>query len=163
MRLYLVRHGEALPKAIDISRPLSERGRREAQKVAEFLKPLGLRVREIWHSGKTRAAQTAEIIASAIVSDRGLKAVEGMAPDDAVSPFLVRIVEADGDVLLVGHLPFLDKMAGALIVGKESVEIFTLPTGGVACMERNAEGAWRLVWMLDPDIIPDEVIATLNH
>jgi len=155
MRLYIVRHGEALPKAIDASRPLSERGRREVQKVAEFLKPLGLHVREIWHSGKTRAAQTAEIIASAIVSDMGLKAVEGMAPDDAVSPFLARIVEAEGDVLLVGHLPFLDKMASALIAGNESVEVFTLPAGGVACMERSADGIWRLVWMIDPNIIPD--------
>ena len=44
MRLYLVRHGEAKPAGEDAERHLSDAGVRDAERVAAFLMPLGLRV-----------------------------------------------------------------------------------------------------------------------
>jgi len=62
MRLYLVQHGEAKREEEDPSRPLTENGRREVEIVAKFLSEAGIKIDKILHSGKLRAAQTAEIL-----------------------------------------------------------------------------------------------------
>lgn len=62
MKLYLVQHGEALSKEQDTKRSLSEQGRREVERMANFLATAGVRVARICHSGKLRAQQTAEIL-----------------------------------------------------------------------------------------------------
>jgi hypothetical protein len=51
MKVYLVQHGEAKPKSIDPTRPLTERGHQDAQHVAAFAERLGLEVRQIRHIG----------------------------------------------------------------------------------------------------------------
>ena len=62
MKLFLVQHGEARAKDADPDRPLSEKGREDIKKTAEFLKKTGQKPDLIWHSSKTRAIQSAEII-----------------------------------------------------------------------------------------------------
>ena len=153
MRLYLVRHGEALPKYLDAARPLSEEGRKGIERVASFLKPLALSVGEVWHSGKTRARQTAEIMGAVIASARGIKEKEGLAPDDPVAPVIDLIRKGREDLMIVGHLPFLDIMAAALLTGNEKADFVTFPSGGIACLERENGGPWYLRWMLSPEVI----------
>ena len=63
MMLYLVRHGDAVGADVNPTRPLSEEGREEVLKVAHHLKKNRIEVDHIWHSGKVRAIETAEIIA----------------------------------------------------------------------------------------------------
>ena len=62
MEVYLVQHGEAVPKSVDRTRPLSDQGRKEVLQVAAFAARMGLAVGEIRHSGKTRAEQTAALL-----------------------------------------------------------------------------------------------------
>ncbi|HDD66024.1 MAG TPA: phosphohistidine phosphatase SixA, partial [Nitrososphaeria archaeon] len=62
MKVYLVQHGEAKREEEDPARPLTEEGKREVEDVARFLAELGVRVDRILHSGKLRAAQTANIL-----------------------------------------------------------------------------------------------------
>lgn len=111
MRLYLVRHGSARPKSEDPDRHLSDEGIRQVRKVAAFLSPLGIRVSAIWHSGKTRAAETAEIIAEAVKAGGGVVEHEGLAPKDAVAPVARQAARAGRDLAIVGHLPFLGRIA----------------------------------------------------
>ena len=82
MKLYLAQHGEAVSKAEDPERPLSEQGRRDVRVVAGLLKAAGLRVERVWHSGKARAEQTARVLAGAVLP-RGRKpqAIEGIGPN----------------------------------------------------------------------------------
>lgn len=63
MRLYLVQHGEAKKEEEDPLRPLSERGREDVQRVAKYVEKLDIKASIIFHSGKLRAKQTAEILA----------------------------------------------------------------------------------------------------
>lgn len=79
MRLYLVQHGEAQPENVDPQRHLTEQGQRAVQKVAEFLRPLSLSVSAIWHSGKPRAQQTAEILSRAISAGQGMVQRSGLS------------------------------------------------------------------------------------
>ena len=62
MKLYLVRHGEALSEHVARERPLSDKGKRDAAAMAAFLGRAGIRVAEVQHSGKARARETAELL-----------------------------------------------------------------------------------------------------
>jgi len=125
MLVYLVRHGEAVPAETDPLRPLSAKGQAEVEATAKQLLAEGAKVDEIWHSGKLRAKQTAEIIArvlnvSKVIEKKGLK------PDDAVAPIADLIRKTDKNILIAGHMPFLGELADLL--GKK-VEGFE--SGGV--------------------------------
>ena len=85
MKVYLVRHGEAVSSQSDPQKPLSEQGRADVRKVAVFIKPLCISVEQIWHSGKLRAAQTAEVMAESVSVEKNCSAHEGLGPNDDVT------------------------------------------------------------------------------
>jgi len=153
MRAYLVQHGEATAKEIDPERPLTEAGRRDVEKVAAFVRPLALRVGAIVHSGKTRAARTAEILSLAFQARSGVLSREGMDPNEPVGPLSQELAQAQEDLVLVGHLPFLSKLASALIAGAELREMIAFRQGGIVCVERREDATWRLVWVVAPELL----------
>ncbi|MEQ1910662.1 MAG: histidine phosphatase family protein, partial [Vicinamibacterales bacterium] len=61
LRLYLAHHGDAVGPGVDIRRPLSDAGRADTERVAAAAAARGAKPIVIWHSGKLRARQTAEI------------------------------------------------------------------------------------------------------
>lgn len=153
MRVYLIQHGEAKAKEDDPDRPLTDRGAADVRKVAAFVEPLHLRVRAIWQSGKTRARQTAEAFAAAMTAGEGVVRRDGMGPKDDVVPVAEEIVRGGEDLVLVGHLPFLGKLAGRLLVGDESRQPVAFQYAGVVCLEQAAGGAWQVRWMLTPEAL----------
>lgn len=72
MFLYLVQHAEAKREEEDPSRPLSEKGLEEIKKVALYAERLNIKVSQIFHSGKRRALQTAEVLAQHLRIERGI-------------------------------------------------------------------------------------------
>lgn len=153
MHLYLVRHGRAKSKLEDPAQNLSEEGLNEAAKVAGFVKAGGLHVGAVWHSGKARAAQTAEILVSAVKTDGGLVQHDGLAPNDPVDPVINEIEPYKTDLMIVGHLPFLSKLASKLLSDDETSEVISLCTGGVVCLEHFSEADWKLAWMITPELL----------
>lgn len=156
MKLYLVQHAQAAPKDVDPDRPLTERGRRDVESVAAFVKPLSLSVDCIWHSGKTRAVQTAEVLAGAMNLRTRATAHDGLGPNDDVSAIRDQIEAAGRDIMLVGHLPFVGKLASLLLAGDESASIVAFRQGGIVCLEQSTENRWQLAWMVTPDILPEQ-------
>jgi phosphohistidine phosphatase len=150
MKLYLVRHAEATSKHIGGIRPLTKRGIEQANGMAQFLKPLRLRVQAVWHSGKARAQQTAEIIESAVSCEKGLTDQPGLKPFDRVRPIAEEICRSRGDLMIVGHEPFLGKLASRLLTGKTKTNVLNMAKGCVVCLERPTTGGWQLAWMLTP-------------
>ncbi len=153
MRVYLVRHGEALPKEVDPDRGLSEEGRRDVEKVAAFLKGLSIEVESVWESGKKRATQTAGIMAAAVRSRRGVESRSGMAPNDPVEPVAEKLDSQPGDIMLVGHMPFLADLASQLILGRQGQELIRFPAAAVVCLESGSKGRWAVGWMVEPGIL----------
>ena len=154
MRLYLVQHGEAKSKEQDPQRHLTEKGLRDVQKAADFVKALALTADAIWHSGKARAAQTAEILASAIAVSQGVLQREGLAPNDPIAPIATELSSLDEEVMIVGHMPFLGKLGSGLVAGDESADIIAFRQGGVVCLERNEDNIWRVKWMIIKELTP---------
>jgi broad specificity phosphatase PhoE len=82
MALLLVQHGKSLSKEVDPEQGLSEEGRAETGKMASSARKHGVWIARIEQSGKTRAAQTAEIFASALQPADGVRKVDGLSPLD---------------------------------------------------------------------------------
>ncbi len=153
MRLILVRHGEALPATVDPERGLSEEGKRCVEKVACLLRGSSLEVDAIWHSGKKRARQTAEIMSSAVRARHGLVGKDGMAPLAPVEPVAEELTATGEDYLLAGHMPFLSRLTSLLVLGREEPDLVRFPVAGTVCLERDEEGHWTIGWMLVPGIL----------
>ena len=157
MKLYLAQHGEAVPKAEDPERPLSEQGGRDVRAVANLLQAAGVRVERVWHSGKTRAAQTAQLFGAALLP-RGRKpqAIEGIGPNAPVAEFSIDADVWEEDTLVVGHLPFMARLVALLTTGDSERDIVGYYPGSVACLERADAGHWVLLWMIRPDMLPEK-------
>jgi phosphohistidine phosphatase len=54
--------------------------------------------------------------------------------------------------MIVGHLPFMEKLASLLVAGSEDADIVAFQMGGVVCLERDDVGVWRVRWMVTPDM-----------
>lgn len=149
MELYIVRHGDALPGAVDATRPLSDVGRSEVEAVAQALKRRGVSVRQIRHSGRERARQTAVILGSVLEPTAGVIVTEGIHPDDPVDPFATTLFGERESLMLVGHLPFVARLVGALVAGNSARNPVSFPTATVACL-RGEDDQWKLVWTEQP-------------
>ena len=153
MILYLVQHGEALSKEADPLRPLSETGRRAVRSVGAQLAVSGCRVAAIAHSGKARADETAAILADCLKPNSPAESRSGLAPNDAVAPLASEAESWGDDMMLVGHLPFMAKLAALLTTGDDSCDVVAFTPGTVLCLERSDGGGWRIAWMLRPELV----------
>jgi phosphohistidine phosphatase len=154
MRLYLVQHGEAKREEEDPSRPLTENGEVNVERVAEFLARAGVKVDGILHSGRLRAAQTAEMLARHLRPSKGVESAEGLDPLADPSIWAEKLREVDEDLMLVGHLPHLAKLVSLLTAGSPEPQIVEFRYGEVVCLEKKTSGSWSILWIIRPDIIP---------
>jgi phosphohistidine phosphatase len=155
MHIYMMQHGNPLSKEQDPDRPLSDKGRADVEKTSLLFMKRGIQVMDIFHSGKTRARQTAEIISSRIAQGAEPKEKPGLSPMDDPADFAEALGKIRNPLLIVGHLPHLSRLVSLLIIGDPSHTIVNFQQGGVVCLEKDEEGNWRLNWMVVPDIIPD--------
>lgn len=154
MKLFLVQHGKQNPKEKDPEKGLSEKGTSDVQRVAAFVSPHIIHVSALWHSGKKRAAQSAEILARSISCRDGVLTREGLSPLDPIEPIFDAIGGRSDDLMIVGHLPFLSKLLSRLVTGSETPEVVAFQQGGIVCLERDTQGLWRIRWMVFPDLLP---------
>jgi phosphohistidine phosphatase len=153
MQLYLVQHGAAVTKEEDPARPLSEGGRSLAKRSAAHAARLGVRVGEIRHSNKLRAAQTAEEFEAALGAPR--HEADFLSPNDDVSPLRREVQSRSDSLLVVGHLPFLGRLAAALLCQDESMPVVAFQQAGIVRLDRGEGGLWSLRWAVPPEIMPD--------
>lgn len=153
MLLYLVQHAEALREDVDPTRSLSERGQQDIKKVAEFAARLNLKVQRIFHSGKIRAMQTAQILADYLKFERELSQTDGLSPMDDPQIWFERISQITEDIMLVGHMPHLGRLASLFLSGDKERNIVNFKMGGIVCLKRFEDGHWAVEWMIIPEVV----------
>jgi len=155
MNVYLVQHAQAKQEHEDPERPLSEKGWSDIKKVAAFIAKKGnVSVKDIFHSGKTRAQQTAEVLAEQLNPSNGISETDGLKPMDDASIWAARIADITEDIMLVGHLPHLSKLAAILLCWNVfNKEVVTFQTGSIICIGREESEAWSIRWMITPNIL----------
>ena len=155
MDLYLMQHGEATAEADDPARPLTDVGRATVAQVAARARTAGVRIDTCVHSGKLRAEQTARVLADAVAGGR-IEPRDGLAPNDLVAPVVQWLGERteDSSIALVGHLPFLDRLASSLVAGDEDGQVISFRMGGlVKLVPKRDQDGFAVAWLLAPDIV----------
>lgn len=155
MALYLVQHGISASKEVDPEKGLAAEGREETERIAEVAKNYGIGVKRIVHSGKKRAHQTADVLYSALQPSEPLQNINGIAPLDKVKDFATSI-NVDEDCMVVGHMPFMQRLVAYLTTGDEDQKVYQFQNSGIVCldMEKDDDGEenWFIKWTLNPNI-----------
>ena len=160
MDLYLMQHGEAVPGEVDPQRPLSEHGRQSVAAVAGRASAAGVRIDRVVHSGKLRAEQTARILAEALYCT-DVSAHSGLSPSDDVQAAAASLVHGDApsSLAIVGHLPFLDRLAAWLVAGDPDAHVVAFHNGGLVHLvpakdgaDAQRAGSLAVSWILVPEL-----------
>jgi len=153
MYLYLIQHAEAAGKEEDPRRGLNAAGRAAAKKAAAFFKRQHPEIHVIWHSGKARAEQTAGILAEALGMGQRVMVHTGLAPNDDIRA-VKETLEKSGqnNIAIVGHLPYLGRLAAALLAGGGESGPVRFRPGGIVCLARE-ESRWEVAWAVIPEIL----------
>ena len=151
MPLLLVQHGKNLSKEIDPEKGLSPEGREDVERISGMLRGYGVSVASIWHSGLKRARQTAEIFAASLGNDLEPLGKDGLAPLDDVTALNLN---PDENLMIIGHLPFMEKLASYLVTGSpDRPPVVKFQNGGIVALDKNDEtGSWFIKWTLFPNI-----------
>ena len=152
MALLLVQHGKCLSKEEDPERSLSEEGVDDVCRIADVAEAYEVYVPRIVHSGKKRSRETAKMFAAVLTPSDGIDEIEGINPMDNVSDF-AETIDPNEDLMIVGHLPFLDRLTSFLITGSVDKSVFKFQNGGIVCLIKEPENdSWVIKWALMPDI-----------
>ena len=152
MRLYLVQHGEAAAKDVDPERPLTSQGAKDVATLADFLHRAGVRVDRVIHSGKLRAQQTAELLAKAIGRGVPVEISDRINPNDDPAAIDWQHEGAGQDLLVVGHLPYIARLAALLVTKEPDAAVIACRPGSMVCLEHDGTG-WSINWMLRPELL----------
>lgn len=154
MDVYLMQHGEAAAEADDPARPLTDAGQAAVARVASRAQAAGVRIDRCLHSGKLRAKQTAELLAATVGCNR-VETRDGLAPNDPITPTAdwLAAESEDSSIAVVGHLPFLDRLASFLIADDQDALVIRFEMGGlVKLVPKPDRGGFAVAWVLSPDI-----------
>ena len=153
MRLYIVQHGDSLPKDVDSDRPLSDRGRADIQRLAEWLSSQDVQVAQILHSGKLRAKETAEMLRPLLKSHGRIHEGQGLAPNDSPEAFLRQLQDLRKDTLVAGHLPFVARTVSQALTGAPDRQLVEFVPGSIAGIEHSDGASWRLFMFARPEFL----------
>lgn len=148
MELYLVQHGEAKTKEEDPERSLTTKGKEDVNHVAARSAKL-VKIHKILHSPKLRAKQTADIFATHNPHASSVE-VDGLKPLEDPKILKKMIESSDENLMLVGHLPHLNRLASMLIAGNPDADALCFTMGAVVCLKKEAK--WRLSWIYTPEL-----------
>jgi phosphohistidine phosphatase len=146
--LYLVHHGDAVGPDVDPRRPLSDAGRASVERLAAETAARGAKPAVVWHSGKLRARQTAEMFWRACNALAEFSATRDLQPDDPPQWMRDRLLGEPRDILIAGHFPHLPRLLGALLTGDRS-RAETFPMHGVVALSSEDGTNWTELWRLD--------------
>ncbi len=160
MNIFILRHGIAVDRGTpgsekDSERPLTSKGKRQLRKSAAAMKKMKLRFNLILSSPYERARRTAEIVAEELKLKKRLKFTDALKcegdPAELIAE-IARLKPTPGNLLLVGHEPYLSHLASLLACGNDDLAI-DLRKGGLCKLETEnlrAGKCARLAWLLTP-------------
>ena len=147
MQLYLVHHGIAVLPIVDVQRPLSSDGLTRVEHLAEKAAQRGVRPCVVWHSGKLRARQTAEVFWRVCNPLAEYAAARGLQPTDLPDTMADQLTGETRNIMLVGHMPQIERLLRLCVDGStEGTTAF--PVHGIVALEM-ADHRWVQRWKLD--------------
>ncbi len=157
MNLYMALHAEAedrTPPEQDAARKIIQLGFDDIDRIGAFA-PVAKdgALSAIYHSHTVRTRETAKGFANHFKPRDGAVEIDGLMADDDISGWLERLNNAEDDMMIVGHMPSLKRIAGSLIAGDEAVHPIQFARAGIACLTRRDDNSWAVSWMVTPGLV----------
>jgi phosphohistidine phosphatase len=154
MKLYLVRHAEAIERSgttPDASRYLTTKGRLAFRKIARQVRKAGVAPAVIFTSPLLRSVQTAEILAERLKYEGPVVVEKELSPGFDLRSLRSLLAKAGNptDAAFVGHEPDLGDLAATLLALPEG---FPLRKGAVLALEVDVgilKGTATFLWRTD--------------
>jgi len=141
VRIFLVRHGDAVPEedaGSDRDRWLSAKGREHVRVLGRLLREQGLQPEAILSSPLPRAAQTAELLAQALDYIGVIASLRCLEPGAHPRVAAGEIRAAASPVIVVSHEPTISSL-GAFILGRPAFQQFRTAQ---CCAIENGKPTW---------------------
>lgn len=154
MNLFLMRHGSADPAMSGGNYGLTPQGRSEVRLICAQAAASGIVPKKVWHSPKTRAAETALIALEVWCPDADCRVQEGVLPEDSAEEavFVINAFaqkHSGEDLLIVSHLPFLPAAVVFLTGGRADPPRFS--PGSCYWLEGSGSGFWTTRHFWSPE------------
>ena len=144
MYIYLIRHGAAKSDKTLGEPALTPEGEAAVGMMARRIASQD-GFTEVRHSGKLRAAQTAEILARTLDPAPFVVEMTGLSPDSDVYAVAAVIEKLEVPVAIVSHLPFLDRLTALLVRHDPEDLVLRFDTAQAIRLEKSSD-AWKIVW-----------------
>lgn len=161
MNLYIIRHAIAVEAGTpeyenDNLRPLTEKGKKKMQKIAQGLKGLEAEINLILTSPYLRAVETAKILRKMFdLNKEDVVETEHLTPvgygDQLINLINEKYANME-NIALVGHEPSLGILTSMLVAGDPNLSL-SLKKGGICRLSMDAVQYGRcatLDWLLSP-------------
>jgi phosphohistidine phosphatase len=137
----------------DAARPLSEKGRRQSERLGRFLAAAGIQVDGFISSPKIRARETAELVAGTIGASVSLddRLASGLDLNDVEA--VLRDAGSPRRPVLVGHDPDFSDILSSL-AGAPGISMKKGAIARIDLDDRLGHGGGTLRWLIPPDVLP---------
>jgi phosphohistidine phosphatase len=146
--LLLVHHGAAVGSEVDSMRPLSSVGRAATERLAAAAAQRGVKPDAVWHSGKLRARQTAELFWKACNPLASFSAARGLQPDDPPRWMRDQLTGDARSIVIAGHMPSLRRLLACLLGEPAGSTSAVFPEHGCVALEPDGDH-WKELWRLE--------------
>lgn len=151
MDVFLLRHGKAARTSAtmpsDHMRPLTDTGRREAERIGRALRRMKVRPDVLASSPLLRAAETASIVGGHLRAE--VVEWDALKPESSPADTMDAIGRMGADsIMLVGHEPHLSNLVSHMV--SATMLSMSLKKGGLACVRIPAVGLASLRYVLTP-------------
>lgn len=113
MEAIIIQHGKALDSSVNQQRPLSQKGRDQFIKFAEFLHIINWKPDIVLHSGILRAYESAAIVAEKFNCEVAVSNL--INPNDNPDCFIQYLLQEKRNIIAVTHKPFIDVLVAKVL------------------------------------------------
>jgi phosphohistidine phosphatase len=155
MKLYFLRHADALDGMDDAARPLSPKGKNQSRCIAKFFKNAQICFDVVYSSPLVRAKETAERVLAESEQKLAVQVTDMLRNETKIDKFehWLKSLEEMEYVLLVGHSPSIGARVRKLLkIEVAGANVLELPTAGLAAIEVKDIHV-RLMFFIEPEYL----------
>ncbi len=139
MNVYIIQHEDAVSSDISEESHLSKTGARQVNKAVDFLKRCPEYPEVILHSRKKSAFETAEMISFGLGGIH-MEQMDYISPKEEPDNLVNEINKADKSVLIVGNMPFLEKLVSRLVESRKGKSFIEMKNASPLILKKYDEG-----------------------
>mgnify|MGYP003871286881 CR=1 FL=1 len=158
MEAIIIQHGEAVDSSVNQERPLSQKGRNQCNKFAEFLHIINWKPDIILHSGILRAYESAAIVAEKF--DCQVAISNSINPKDNPDAIIQYLLQEKRNIIVVTHKPFIDVLI-ARVLSTSQTGIMTITNASPVFLSSDGDMLYCKAYI--PETMIDAIIRSFSN